>query len=84
MIVQTMKMYITEKRNSKYVHILYFSLICPSYEIDMIYQYRYNFFSFFKDAYGFSNKQVAMYFNSVSEGMKVFGLDNHEVHLLFM
>lgn len=62
----------------------------------MIYHYRYiffsnvlsikmfRFFSFFKDAYGFSNKQVAMYFNSVSEGMKVFGLDNHEVHLLFM
>lgn len=50
----------------------------------MIYHYRYIFFSFFKDAYGFSNKQVAMYFNSVSEGMKVFGLDNHEVHLLFM
>lgn len=38
-------------------------------------------FSFFQDAYGFSNKQLAMYFNSVSEGMKVFGLDNHEVHL---
>lgn len=35
-------------------------------------------FDIFQDAYGFSNKQVAMYFNSVSEGMKVFGLDNHE------
>lgn len=36
MIVQAMKMYITEERKSNYVHILYFSLICPSYEIDMI------------------------------------------------
>lgn len=35
-------------------------------------------FDIFQDAYGFSNKQLAMYFNSVSEGMKVFGLDNHE------
>lgn len=39
------------------------------------------FFSLLKDAYGFSSKQSAMYFNSVTEGMKVFGLDNHEVHV---